>query len=186
MKNSRVVIVDDDADLRESLSAWLSQDYLVEAFDSAESFLLAINDFNFEDGLPTCIVLDFKMPGMNGVELQKTLKEINVEFPIIFMSGNALQADVIDAWQEGAVNFILKPFAASKISDALQKLFNKANQQKIDKRDAPDQTHSGANAKRQEYILAFPKGYGNLFFWSLRIPVGKMLWLAQKQKIIRN
>ena len=161
MKNSRVIIVDDDADLRESLNAWLSQDYLVEAFDSAESFLLAINDFNFEDGIPTCIVLDFKMPGMNGVELQKALKEINVEFPIIFMSGNALQADVIDAWQEGAVNFILKPFAASKISDALQKLFNKANQQKIDKRDAPDQTSTielPINQREAQVLLLLGKG----------------------------
>ena len=161
MKNSRVIIIDDDADLRESLNAWLSQDYLVEDFDSAESFLLAINDFNFEDGLPTCIVLDFKMPGMNGVELQKALKEINVEFPIIFMSGNALQADVIDAWQEGAVNFILKPFAASKISDALQKLFNKANQQKIDKRDAPDQTSTiklPINQREAQVMLLLGKG----------------------------
>lgn len=138
MKNSRVIIVDDDPDLRESLQAWLSQDYLVITFESAESFLLAIKDFDFEDGLPTCIVLDFIMPGMNGVELQKTLKEINVEFPIIFMSGNALQSDVIDAWQEGAVNFILKPFAASKISDALQRLFIKINQQQKDSRDALD------------------------------------------------
>jgi FixJ family two-component response regulator len=140
MKNSRVIIVDDDSDLRESLNAWLSQDYLVEAFDSAESFLLAIKDFRFEDGIATCIALDFKMPGMNGVELQRTLKEINVEFPIIFMSGNALQADVIDAWQEGAVNFILKPFAASKISDAIQRLFTTVNQHDKDKRDAPDKT----------------------------------------------
>ena len=161
MKNSRVIIVDDDADLRESLNAWLSQDYLVEAFDSAESFLLAINDFNFEDQIPTCIVLDFKMPGMNGVELQKTLKEINVEFPIIFMSGNALQADVIDAWQEGAVNFILKPFAASKISDALQGLFTKVNQQKIDKRDVPIETSTielPINQREAQVLLLLGKG----------------------------
>jgi len=161
MKNTRVIIVDDDSDLRESLSAWLSQDYLVEAFDSAESFLLAINDFNFEDQIPTCIVLDFKMPGMNGVELQKTLKEINVEFPIIFMSGNALQADVIDAWQEGAVNFILKPFAASKISDALQGLFTKVNQQKIDKRDVPSETSTielPINQREAQVLLLLGKG----------------------------
>jgi FixJ family two-component response regulator len=161
MKNSRVIIVDDDSDLRESLNAWLSQDYLVEAFDSAESFLLAIKDFRFEDGIATCIALDFKMPGMNGVELQKTLKEINVEFPIIFMSGNALQADVIDAWQEGAVNFILKPFAASKISDAIQRLFTTVNQHHKDKRDAPDKTSNielSINQREAQVLLLLGKG----------------------------
>ena len=133
MKNHRVIIVDDDLDIRDGLHVWLSQDYLVEIFDSSESFLSAINDFDFEDGLATCLLLDFQMPGMNGVELQKTLKQINIEFPIIFMSGNAQQSDVIDAWHEGAVDFILKPFTPGKISASLEKLFNtaKQNQEKI-------------------------------------------------------
>lgn len=123
MKNHRVVIVDDDADIREGLYAWLSQDYLIEAFDSSESLLSAINDFNFEDSVTTCLLLDFQMPGMNGVELQKTLKQINIEFPIIFMSGNAHQSDVIDAWHEGAVDFILKPFEPKIITASLERLF---------------------------------------------------------------
>lgn len=192
MKNSRVVIVDDDADLRESLSAWLSQDYLVEAFDSAESFLLAINDFNFEDGLPTCIVLDFKMPGMNGVELQKTLKEINVEFPIIFMSGNALQADVIDAWQEGAVNFILKPFAPSKISDALQRLFAKVNHQQIDKRGVPDLTSNvelPINQREAQVLLLLGKGcqqYEVAEILGLSLRTVKMYRASIKEKLKLN
>lgn len=133
MKNHRAIIVDDDLDIRDGLHVWLSQDYLVEIFDSSESFLSAINDFDFEDGLATCLLLDFQMPGMNGVELQKTLKQINIEFPIIFMSGNAQQSDVIDAWHEGAVDFILKPFTPGKISASLEKLFNtaKQNQEKI-------------------------------------------------------
>lgn len=119
----RVIIVDDDIDVRDGLEAWLSQDYQVTTFDSSESFLKAINDFDFEDGIPSCMLLDFQMPGMNGVELQQTLKQINLEFPIIFMSGNAHQSDVIDAWHGGATDFILKPFEPSKISASLEKLF---------------------------------------------------------------
>ena len=130
MKNHRVIIVDDDLDIRDGLHAWLSQDYQVETFDSSESFLSAINDFDFEDGVATCLLLDFQMPGMNGVELQKTLKQINIEFPIIFMSGNAQQSDVIDAWHEGAVDFILKPFTPGKISSSLEKLFATAQKNK--------------------------------------------------------
>ena len=123
MKNHRVIIVDDDADIRDGLQVWLSQDYLIEIFDSAESFLVAINNFDLEDHIPSCILLDFQMPGMNGVELQQALKQIHCEFPIIFMSGNAHQSDVIDAWHEGAVDFILKPFEPRNISAALERLF---------------------------------------------------------------
>ncbi len=101
------------------------QEYEVSPFESAEAFLEAINDFEFEDGLPTCILLDFQMPGMTGVELQSNLKLMSVSCPIIFMSGNAQQADVIDAWRGGAIDFILKPFSGSQVSTALEDLFKK-------------------------------------------------------------
>ncbi|QWE07869.1 response regulator transcription factor [Polynucleobacter ibericus] len=136
MKNYRVVIVEDDLALKESLKDWLSRDYEVSEHESAEDFLAAINDFDFEDGLPTCMLLDFQMPGMNGVELQRVLKSMNIEYPIIFMSGNAQQADVIDAWREGAVDFLLKPFSGPQISDCLQRLFSKSLQIKLDSEPA--------------------------------------------------
>jgi FixJ family two-component response regulator len=131
MIKNRVIIVDDDLDIRDGLEAWLSQDYQVVNFDSAESLLSAITNFDFEDGVPTCILLDFQMPGMNGVELQHNLTQINIEFPIIFMSGNAKQSDVIDAWHGGAVDFILKPFTPGKISSSLEKLFSTAKQNQV-------------------------------------------------------
>jgi FixJ family two-component response regulator len=126
MRNSRVIIVEDELAVRQSLSDWLSQDHEVCAFDSAEAFLERYNDFDFEDGLPTCILLDFQMPGMTGVELQENLKLMNVECPIVFMSGNAQQSDVIDAWRGGAIDFILKPFSGAQVDEILSKLFAKA------------------------------------------------------------
>jgi len=138
MKNHRVIIVDDEVDIRDGLRAWLSIDYQVETFESAESLLNAISDFDFEDGIATCILLDFQMPGMNGVELQQTLKQINVEFPIIFLSGNALQSDIIDAWHGGAVDFVLKPFEPQKINASLEKLFANARQNKMAAKINPD------------------------------------------------
>ena len=155
MKNNRVIIVDDDPDLLESLKGWLVHDYLVEAFNSAEALLNAINEFNFEDDIPSCILLDFQMPGMNGVELQQSLKKINSEFPIVFMSGNAQQADIIDAWHGGAVDFILKPFTADKISATLEEIFAAAKPKKIRE---PQQLGTDSNSilpinKREAQVL---------------------------------
>lgn len=130
MKNSRVIIVEDDTALRHGLTDWLSQEHTVAGFESAEAFLEAINDFAFEDGVPTCILLDFQMPGMTGVELQSNLKSMNIDCPIIFMSGNAQQADIIDAWRGGAIDFLLKPFSGMQVSKALETLLIKTEKQK--------------------------------------------------------
>ena len=127
MKKTRVFIVDDEQDIRESLQSWLSRDYAVETFDSAESFVNALSDNKIQVGMPSCILLDFQLPGLNGVELQSKLKLMNAQFPIIFMSGNSLQSDVIDAWQGGAIDFILKPFTANQVSKKLFNFFHSAN-----------------------------------------------------------
>lgn len=127
MNRSRIFIVDDEQDIRESLQSWLARDYIVETFDSAESFINALSDNKIQLGMPSCILLDFQLPGLNGVELQSKLKLMNAQFPIIFMSGNSLQSDVIDAWQGGAIDFILKPFSANQVGKKLFNFFHSAN-----------------------------------------------------------
>ena len=133
MNKSRVAIVEDEIALKKSLTEWLSEEYDVVSFESAELFLNSLNDFDFEDGVPTSILLDFQMSGMTGVELQATLKGMNIDYPIIFMSGNAQQADIVDAWRGGAIDFLLKPFSGIQVSEALSRLFNKAKQLKLSK-----------------------------------------------------
>lgn len=123
MNARRVIVIDDDLDVREGLQHWLSADYTVQSFASAEDFLEAVDALNLGGSLPTCLLLDFQMPGMNGVELQDALKATQWMCPIIFMSGNAQHADIIAAWRGGAVDFILKPFSADEISNALQQAF---------------------------------------------------------------
>jgi len=127
MRQSRVILVEDDTALRDSLSDWLSKEYLVVPFNSAEALLQALNDFDFEDGIRTCILLDFQMPGMNGVELQTRLREMQIAYPIIFTSGNAQQVDIIDAWHGGAADFLLKPFTGAMVSEVIRTLFNKSS-----------------------------------------------------------
>jgi FixJ family two-component response regulator len=162
MIKNRVIIVDDDLDVREGLEAWLNQDYQVDNFDSAESFLSALSNFDVEDGVPTCILLDFQMPGMNGVELQQNLKHLNIEFPIIFMSGNAKQSDVIDAWHGGAVDFVLKPFTPAKISSSLDKLFTIVKQSQVKLKSSPDnqlQIDLPITQREAQVLLLLGKGH---------------------------
>lgn len=137
MKNFLVIIVEDDTPLRESLTEWLSHENEVTSFESAEGFLKALHNFEFELGIPTCILLDFQMPSMTGVQLQSTLKQMNIEFPIIFMSGNAQHADIIEAWRGGAIDFLLKPFSGSEVSNALSALFSKSAKLKIESHEVP-------------------------------------------------
>lgn len=127
MQTKRVVIIDDDADVCNGLKNWLARDYVVCAYESAENFLTGIDDLHLGSvvptSMPTCLLLDFQMPGVNGVELQEVLKAANILCPIIFMSGNAQHADIIAAWRGGAVDFVLKPFSASEIDQALAHAF---------------------------------------------------------------
>lgn len=131
LKNHKVIVIDDEPIVRAGLENWLSRDYQVQSFDSAEAFLDAFNQFDLEDGMPTCILLDLQMPGMNGLELQQSLKALNAEFPIVFMSGNAQQVDIIKAWRSGAADFLLKPFSSTQVADALKKHFEVSDTQKV-------------------------------------------------------
>ncbi len=158
----RVILVEDDNDLRDSLTDWLSKEYVVTQFDSAEALLGALNNFDLEDGIPTCILLDFQMPGMNGVELQTKLKEMNIEFPIIFTSGNAQQADIIEAWHGGAADFLLKPFTGEKVSQALKALFEESSTMKLAATSIPISNHLTPKAISQreaQVLLLLGKGY---------------------------
>lgn len=132
MKKSIVIIVEDDASLRESLTDWLSHEHEVSSFESAEDFLKALNDFEFKSGIPACMLLDFQMPGMSGVALQTELKLLNVECPIVFMSGNAKHSDIVEAWRGGAIDFLLKPFSGSEVSSILNALFTKVAHLKLE------------------------------------------------------
>lgn len=124
MRNKRLLIVEDDFAVRKALTAWFRQEFDVINFESANDFLQSMKSFDFEDGIPTAMLLDFQMPGMNGVELQTAIRQINIEFPILFMSGNAEKKDVIDAFRGGAVDFILKPFSGAQISAVIRQLFD--------------------------------------------------------------
>ena len=153
MKNQRIIIVDDEPIVLKSLKDLLSNNYKILFFTSAEEFLAASSNFDFEDGVSTCILLDLQMPGMNGIELQKNLKQMNIEFPIIFMSGNAHTNEIIESWRGGAIDFILKPFTASEITTILTTQFEILEQQNL-RTPANKQTIENiAITKREAQVL---------------------------------
>jgi FixJ family two-component response regulator len=101
-----VFVVDDDPAVRESLH-WLveSEKLNVETFPSAADFLDA-----YEPGRPGCLLLDVRMPGMTGLEMQEQLRQRSIDLPTIIITGHADVPIAIKAMKAGAVDFIEKPF----------------------------------------------------------------------------
>ena len=106
-----VYVIDDDASIRELL-AWLMARNAIrcEVFPDARSFLKA-----YPPDAPGCLILDLRMPGMSGLDLQAMLKAQGALLPVIFLSGRADVAAAVQAVKEGAFDFIEKPFDYKRI-----------------------------------------------------------------------
>jgi len=110
-----VFVVDDDRSMRESLKDLIQSVGLrVEAFASAHEFLRGERD-----DLPSCLVLDVRLKGLSGLDLQKRMSENNMEIPIIFMTGHGDIPMSVKAFKAGAVEFLTKPFRDQDLLDAV-------------------------------------------------------------------
>lgn len=110
-----VYIVEDDDAVRESLQLVLeSLGQPVAAFPSANAFLEA-----YHPDMAGCLVLDIRMPGMNGMELQRQLNERNSILPIIFVTGHGDIPMAVEAMQQGAVDFVQKPYREQDLLDKI-------------------------------------------------------------------
>ena len=111
-----VFVVDDDEAVRESLGSLIrSAGLRVETFASAREFLARSRSDE-----PSCLVLDVRLPGLSGLELQQRLAEINIETPIIFITGHGNIPMSVRAMKAGAVEFLTKPFRDQDLLDAIQ------------------------------------------------------------------
>jgi len=116
-----VFVVDDDAAVRDSLRMLLKSVGLpVEVFESGQEFLDADRDDR-----PGCLVLDIRMPGMSGLELQVKLNERHSILPIIFITGHGDVPMAVEAMQAGAVDFIQKPFRDQDLLDRINQALDK-------------------------------------------------------------
>ena len=112
-----VFIVDDDAAVRRFLRTLISSvDLEVETFKTAQAFLDA-----FEPTRRGCILLDIRMPGMSGLELQRELRERGIRLPVIFLTGHGDVQIAVHAMKAGAADFIEKPFNNDLLLDRVQK-----------------------------------------------------------------
>ena len=110
-----VFVVDDDASVREALSSLIrSIDLNVETFSSAREFLQ-----HKRPDVPACLVLDVRLPGLSGLDLQRELVTAKNSIPIIFITGHGDVPMSVRAMKAGAVEFLTKPFRDQELLDAI-------------------------------------------------------------------
>jgi FixJ family two-component response regulator len=117
-----VFIVDDDVSVRESLELLVrSENWKPETFSSAREFL------NYQRKLvPSCLVLDLSLPGLNGLELQKQLAVQHINTPIIFISGHGDVPKSVQAMKAGALEFLTKPLDSNALVSAIRKALERS------------------------------------------------------------
>ncbi len=121
-----VFIVDDDEAVRDSLGLLLrSAGYRARCYGSAKDFLKAFDPRDYG-----CLVLDIRMPGMSGLELQKHLVEIGCNIPVVFITGHGDIPMAVEAVRHGAVDFIQKPFDDQELVDRINEAMRLAAQQR--------------------------------------------------------
>src|SRR5262245_34393786 len=114
--NSTVLVIDDDPDVRASVGRLLrSLGMDVQLFASIPDFLKS----DPPDG-PTCLVLDVRLPGQSGLDLQRELIAANRDIPIIFITGHGDIPMSVQAMKGGAIEFLTKPFRDQDLLDAIQ------------------------------------------------------------------
>jgi RNA polymerase sigma factor (sigma-70 family) len=132
-------VVDDDEAVRRSLEALVrSVGLSVESYASGQEFLAAYNPDR-----PGCLVLDIRMPGMSGTELQETLRQRGYTLPIIVITGHGDVPIAVHAMKHGAVDFIEKPFSKQLLLDRIHEAIA---------RDGRMREESSRNAKIQSRL----------------------------------
>ena len=124
-KNTTIFIVDDDEAIRDSLAVLLKTvDLNTTTFGSGDEFLEA-----YDPGWEGCILLDIRMPGTSGIEVQKRLAESGCSIPIIFITGHGDIPMAVEAMHIGAFDFIQKPFRDQDLLDRIDQALTTSDEQ---------------------------------------------------------
>jgi len=140
-----VFVIDDDADVRASIAGLLKSAGLhFKTFATAQEFL--------SDGKrdrPSCLVLDVRLPGMNGLEFQRELADAGIPIPIIFITGHGDIPMTVRAMKSGAVEFLTKPFDDQKLLEAIY--------QALDRDQAARQAQQELSTLQNRYATLTPR-----------------------------
>ena len=153
-----VHVVDDDAAIRRSLEQLLdAAGFRVVSYDTPLAFLDAALDLS-----PGCVLLDIKMPGIDGLEVQALLQKRNVSWPVIVMTGQGDVQSAVRAMKAGAVDFLEKPYSDKLLLDAIELALAGADRTNVD-RDAAQATEriAALSPREREVLDALVAGHPN-------------------------
>ncbi len=158
-KNETVFIVDDDEAVRESLSFLLkSVDIQSQSFASGDEFLGA-----YKPDWEGCILLDIRMPGISGMEVQRRLVEQDCTLPIIFITGHGDIPMAVEAMHLGAHDFVQKPFHDQELLDRIQAALTARRevQDAVEHKRIVQEHFSTLTPRETEVMAAVAKGHAN-------------------------
>jgi len=147
-----VFVIDDDESIREALKSLIrSVGLKVETFAAAHEFLQSRRP-----DVPACLILDVRMPGLSGLDLQRELTEANINIPIIFITGHGDIPMSVRAMKAGAVEFLTKPFRDQDLLDAIQQALERdrhSRSQQADTAELRNRYHSLTPRETEVFAL---------------------------------
>ncbi|WP_294333057.1 response regulator FixJ [uncultured Sphingomonas sp.] len=158
-ERKRVHLVDDEESVRRSTSFLLrTSGYDVDTYPSGVAFLEKV-----QDARPGCILLDVRMPEMDGIEVQAELGKRGVKLPVIVLTGHGDVGTAVAAMKGGAIDFLEKPFDRDALLEALERGF-----ERIEEGDAADATQADAerrigllSPREQDVLRGLVRGHPN-------------------------
>ncbi len=154
-----VIVVDDDEAVRSSLRLLMkSVGLAVETYGSAGDFLAAYNA-----AVPGCLVLDVRMPGMSGLELQEQLNLKGAIIPVIFVTGHGDVPMAVEAMQHGAFDFLQKPFRDQDLLDRIQRAMatDRENRAQLTQKDQIRARLESLTPREREVLQLMTRGRPN-------------------------
>jgi FixJ family two-component response regulator len=145
-----VFVIDDDESIREALKDLIESVGLhVETFTSAQQFLQSQRA-----NAPGCLVLDVRLPGLSGLDLQRQLAAANIHTPIIFVTGHADISMTVRAMKGGAVEFLTKPFRDQELLDAIRQALDRDRAERAEQTEIAElRTRFDSLTPRESQVL---------------------------------
>jgi len=150
-----VFVVDDDAPTRQALARlFYSVQLRVEVFASAQQFLQSKRP-----DVPSCLVLDVRLPGLSGLDFQTELMNADIKIPVVFITGHGDVPMTVRAMKAGAVDFLIKPFRDQDLLDAVASAIQRDRARRDDERQVADvRTRFSSLTAREREIMALVAG----------------------------